>query len=218
MVLHDLRDPDGNLIVEDQEIRKNLPNMVSADVAVAVAAAGGVAAGGVGGSFGFNFILNLLMSTSMNQMLGSIKNLQVIVHLVLMNFIVPAVTQIFFAAVIQMIAFDPFEGAGEYTKEYLSLEADDEEDEPVLAENFVQLGYESPYYLTNLGSLLYIVLAYLALIPVFALLAVMPCCSEKVKKWSANKVQGAFYNGLLSFVDGTFLLLFITGMINIKHV
>ena len=88
----------------------------------------------------------------------------------------------------------------------------------MLAENFVQLGYESPYYLTNLGSLLYIVLAYLALIPVFALLAVMPCCSEKVKKWSANKVQGAFYNGLLSFVDGTFLLLFITGMINIKHV
>lgn len=100
MVLHDLRDADGNLIVEDQEIRKNLPNMVSGDVALAVAAVGGAAAGGVGGTFSFNFILNLIMSTSMSQMLSSIKNLQVIVHLVLMNFIVPAVTQIFFAAII----------------------------------------------------------------------------------------------------------------------
>lgn len=116
-----------------------------------------------------------------------------------------------------MIAFDPFAGASERTKEHFSLGAGGNEEEPEMGENFVQLGYESPYYLTNLGSLLYIVFAYFALVPVLCLLAVMPCC-DKIKNWAKNKVRGVFYNGLLTFVDGTFLLLFMTGMINIKQV
>ena len=47
------------------------------------------------------------MSASMNQMLGSIKNLQVIVHLCLLGVIVPANAAIFFEYLFAMIAFDP---------------------------------------------------------------------------------------------------------------
>ena len=72
-----------------------------------------------------------------------------------------------------MIAFDPYEPAGDYTAEYFSLEEEGEDDEEEneeeggLPENFIQLGYESRYFMTNLGSLLYILAAYLLLIPVY---------------------------------------------------
>ena len=71
-----------------------------------------------------------------------------------------------------MIAFDPYEPAGDYTAQYFSLEEDedDEEDnaeEGGIPDNFIQLGYESRYFMTNLGSLLYILAAYLLLIPVY---------------------------------------------------
>ena len=42
-------------------------------------------------------------------MLSSIKNLQVIVHLVLFKVIEPANSEIFFAALFNMIAFDPID-------------------------------------------------------------------------------------------------------------
>ena len=55
----------------------------------------------------FNFVLNILMSSSMNAMLGSIKPLQIIVHLCLLNVILPGNANIFYAAISEMIAFDP---------------------------------------------------------------------------------------------------------------
>lgn len=42
-------------------------------------------------------------------MLGSIKNLQVIVHLCLFTLIIPANADMFFAALFDMIAFDPID-------------------------------------------------------------------------------------------------------------
>ena len=97
-------------------------------------AAGDSAAAGVGGTFSFNFILNLIMSTSMNQMLSSIKNMQIIVHLILFSFVVPGVTSIFFAALADMITFDPFDSASVYTEKYFSLE--EAEDEVLISDSF----------------------------------------------------------------------------------
>ena len=45
----------------------------------------------------------------MNQMLGSIKNLQVIVHLCLFALIIPGNAAMFFEALFDMIAFDPID-------------------------------------------------------------------------------------------------------------
>ena len=178
-------------------------------------AAGGTAAAGVGGSFSFNFILNLIMSTSMNQMLSSIKNMQVIVHLILFSFVVPGVTAIFFGALADMITFDPFDGASEYTSEYFAL--DMQEEETLIDDMLADLGYESNYFLTNLGTLLYFLVAWLSLIPVYFLVAICPLCYLKCRKWSRKKLRSFFFNSILTCLDGTFFLFFITGMINIKQ-
>lgn len=73
--MRDFRDKDGNLIAEDQDIRNRLPNQIDEAVAITAAAAGAAAASSVGGATTVNIVLNIVMSASMNQMIGSIKNL-----------------------------------------------------------------------------------------------------------------------------------------------
>ena len=81
--------------------------MINPGVAVALAEAGAAANFGVGSSFSFNSIMNILMGSSMNAMLESIKNVQVIVHFLLLNVTVPANAAIIFGAIAEMVTFDP---------------------------------------------------------------------------------------------------------------
>mmetsp|Transcript_34941 Transcript_34941/g.42830 ORF Transcript_34941/g.42830 Transcript_34941/m.42830 type:complete len:94 (-) Transcript_34941:1640-1921(-) len=90
-------------------MRKPLPTQLDPGTAATIQAVGATASAGVGASFSFNIILNLVASQSLNQMLSSIKNLQVIVHLTLVNVIIPANAMIFFAAILEIIAFDPID-------------------------------------------------------------------------------------------------------------
>ena len=64
----------------------------------------------MGAATSINLVLNFVKGASMSQMISSIKNLQVIVHLVLMGVIVPANAQIYFSEIFKMIAFDPLDG------------------------------------------------------------------------------------------------------------
>ena len=93
------------------------------------------------------------MGSSMNAMLASIKNVQVIVHLSLLNVIVPANAQIFFGAVAEMVVFDPVD-VSEYISAAKVFDAvfTDFEADP----DFEQLGYESVFFDSNLGGLRFI--------------------------------------------------------------
>ena len=88
-------------------IKKPLNNLVDSDTAILLDAFGATASAGIGANFSFNFVLNLLMSTSMNQMLSSIKALQVVIHLCLMTVIMPGNANILFGALAEFVAFDP---------------------------------------------------------------------------------------------------------------
>ena len=82
---------------------------MNAATAMTASMAADAASTTVGATATFNIILNVIMSASMNQMLGSIKNLQVIVHLCLFTLIIPANADVFLAALFDMIAFDPID-------------------------------------------------------------------------------------------------------------
>ena len=97
--LKDFRDNEGNLIVDEKIIRIPMPNQVSAGLAVTMETTGGIASSGVASSFSFNFVLSILLSSSLAQMLSSIKNLQVIVHLSLLGIAMPGLASIFFASI-----------------------------------------------------------------------------------------------------------------------
>ena len=64
--LKDFRDPDGNLIVEEQELKKTLPTQMDPGLASVIEAAGVTAAASSAASFSLNFVLNIVMSTSFN--------------------------------------------------------------------------------------------------------------------------------------------------------
>ena len=82
--LENFRDAEGKLIAEDQDIVSSLPNQLDPTTSLMVAQAGTAASSAVGAATSINLVLNFVKGASMSQMISSIKNLQVIVHLVLM--------------------------------------------------------------------------------------------------------------------------------------
>lgn len=147
--MKDFRDPDGKLIVAEHQMRKPIPTQLDPGTAEAIEIVGATAGAGMGASFSFNVVLNLLVSQSLNQMLSSIKNLQVIVHLTLVNVIIPANATIFFSMIFQIIAFDPID-IEEYVVDFFELDGDAEPND--ISPNFEQLGYESSFFMINMGS------------------------------------------------------------------
>ena len=84
-------------------------------------------------------------------------------------------------------------------------------------EKFEGLGYESAHFLTNLGSLLVIILVQLFLIPVYYGISVFPKCHKKARDYSSKSLNSCFWNGVLTFIDGTFLLLVLAALFNVKQ-
>ena len=69
-----------------------------------------------------------------------------------------------------------------------------------------------------MGSLLLILVAQLLLVLVFIVLYICPNCIEKVKVSMGRKVDSIFFNAILAFIDGTFLVIVLMAMINIDAV
>ena len=107
--MDNFRDPDGKLIADEFLLRKNLPNQMDADYAVKIEQASQAAGGLIGAGFSFTAIVNLVVGSRMNEMLGSVKNLQLIVHLTLMHVMVPANAQVLFSAIFEYVTFDLFD-------------------------------------------------------------------------------------------------------------
>ena len=87
-----------------------------------------------------------------------------------------------------------------------------------LSDNFAQLGYESVFFLTNMGSLLVLVALDFVWVLNIIILAKVPIFGQRVKNWAGQKFDGIFFNPCLAFLDGTFLVLFIMAAINVQHI
>ena len=147
--MRDFRDPEGNLIVDEHNMRKPIPTQLDPGTAQAIEVIGTTAGASVGASFSFNVVLNLIISQGLNQMLSSIKNLQVIVHLTLIHVVIPANAQIFFSMIFEIIAFDPV-NISEQVIEFFELDGDAVPHD--ISHNFHSLGYQSAYFVISIGS------------------------------------------------------------------
>ena len=98
---------------------------------------------------------------------------------------------------------------------------DDEDDDLStgnnLNETLEELGYESAYFVLNLGSLLLILVVQIILLPIYVLMWTCPRCWPKARNFSKNRLNKCFFNGSLTFIDGTFLVLLFMSMINLKN-
>ena len=85
-----------------------------------------------------------------------------------------------------------------------------------LNDQFSALGYESAFSFTNFGSLILVLFAQIVLIPVFICIWKCSYCHNKLRNTAKKQVKGCFFNGILTFIDGTLLVLLIVGFINLN--
>ena len=116
------------------------------------------------------YLLSVLTNSGLGALISSIKAMQIITHLSLMPVIIPANTMIYFSYICSAVRFDPVD-IQEQVEEFFNLKQTDGVE---LANNFVELGYESSYLLSNLGSLLPILIFEFAVILMIILLYFAP--------------------------------------------
>ena len=129
--------------------------------------------------------------------------------------IVPGNASIFLKTIIEMVTFDPVPDLEPHIATVFSLTHDDEI-EPDLGARFEAMGYETVFMLEAMGSLTFIIMLQLAVIPLFILGSICCVCSSKCRTWFKVKVNGIFFNAILALVDGIFLPFVLASVINIK--
>lgn len=72
--------------------------------------------------------------------------------------------------------------------------------------------------MVNLGGLRSFIIAQGLLIPFLLVLSLLPWCCTRVKLWIAGQVHEVFFNQLIAFIDSTFFVVAITGMLNAREV
>jgi len=93
-----------------------------------------------------------------------------------------------------------------------SLKLDDQGNNPYNSQ-FSDLGYGALYILQNLGTLAFIMIG----VPLIALLAFVTIKIFKIgslERWKIKLSNFLFFDGSISFVHETYLLIVITGFLN----
>ena len=128
-----------------------------------VAESGSTASSTSNGAAGSNFIVNLAMAGSMSQLWGLIESLQIVSYIQLFDAKTPGNVQSFLRFFETMTAFEILP-AEEMTESLLYVV----ESEPPSV-NFQQAGFDSSFLVNNLGSMFYIMVAYVGLYAIFFL-------------------------------------------------
>ena len=170
----------------------------------------GIAAGLIGTNFITNFILNVSLSQSLSMMLSLVKQLQIIVHLLLMDVIMPANTGFLFSFIIGILTYDPI-NISDQVRIIAGLDDIQIEDE-----NFKALSYGSPYALINFGSLNLILLISAAIFLIHLLCSI--CYCVRLKTFGRDQLKKTCCNRVLSFIDCSFLVLLFNSLLNIQTV
>ena len=80
----------------------------------------------------------------------------------------------------------------------------------------VDLGYETPYFVTNLGILLFVVKLEIGVVIILTILYFLTLCGARFERFAKKQLDKVFFNTILAFVDGTFLVIVFMGLINIQ--
>ena len=115
---------------------------------------------------------------------------------------------------INAVTFDPID-VQDQVNDIFALEFDEEKDYE-LEESFIELGYESPYLVINMGSLCLFIAIESALLLCSIILWLLPLCPKRIKKAARKRIKGVFFNGLLAFIDGAFLVLLFQAALNLQ--
>jgi hypothetical protein len=180
--------------------------------AIAIQSAGVVMKSATNTLMAGNFVLNVVLSASLQQLWSMINTQQIIVLFPLFNLEMPANAQIFYGFIMELASFNILPMQDFYDK-YLPTP---EWDEP-LNEKFNNLGFQSTFFLNNMGTMV----IGIAMIPLLSLLllVLIPLSrhSKRIAKFK-NKLQTSlFWSQQIILLFESFAMLCMCAFINIIH-
>ena len=160
--------------------------------------------------------LIILEFSLLSKVLSQVRSLSIIVHLLLIDVRIPATVSIFYQKIFEIVKFDLFEDYL-YFGDFLSYVFD--LDDQALSKRAGDLGYESHYIVTNLGSVLIFFILTVLIQIVFYMIAKSGCLAEKnkLKVFAKKQNQNFVWNGLLDFLNQSYLLLCFSVALNAKE-
>ena len=128
----------------------------------------------------FNFVTNLLLNSSLGSLVNALKNLQIIVHIMLIQIFLVPHAELFLKKLKEMIAFE----AIDLKKLLQDILGDVEENEPMDI-HFESMGYETSDAILNLGPILVIMVLTPNLLVILAITSCL-CCCKRARTFSRN--------------------------------
>lgn len=159
-----------------------------------------------------NTVVSIIISGPVQKLLESVKQLQIIVHLLLINVAFPAAAMIFMGMLMEVLTFQFYDFSGFYNKVF-SLDPDSQGNQP-FNDQFGMLGYNSHYIIQNFGTMCWtIFIAPLgwALAP---LIVALCCGNYAYLKTKFNRMM--FYNYWIGFSIETYFFLAMCAGINMN--
>lgn len=145
-----------------------------------------------------NFLMNLLLGAALSQLFGVIGKLQIMVHLFLINVEIPVNAQVYFGNLFQLVTYNIIDITS-FFRWSLKLE-----DDPDFLPNFFYLGYQSVFFLINIGNM------FIAIIYHIVCLIFISCekhiKNERLSRFRKNLEKDLIWNSLLSFVNESLIV------------
>ena len=160
------------------------------------------------GSIFLTVALQQFLSFSVNSMLGNVRNLQYVTHMMMMQLIFPASVGLFFSSLFEFVTYDVLPTDDIYVPIF-GWNNEPYSDEAEL------IGYESRYTIENTGSLL----IYLICIGLRTLLfyTILKRCDPKFKRtrsWAKRKQNDFLFSGAIDFYNENYLCIVFSLGIN----
>ena len=135
---------------------------------------------------------------------------QILVMMPLLHVNMPASAGIFFTSIMEIAAFDFYDFTN-MIHDNMNLEPSE-----IVNVNFSAIGFESKYFLVNMGTLAAIFLVYFGLILLSPFLWAIrnSCrCMKRSSKWLKGKL---FWNSLITIVQESYMIFIVCILINLK--
>lgn len=142
-------------------------------------------------------------------MFAAMKKMQLMIHLLLVNVVVPASCQMFFNSLLSLVTYNIID-LSPYLKRGLKLD-----DDIPMADNFDSLGYNSHFLVLNMNNFF---VGFVVILLIFALiLGMMPLALyfPKVHKLRQRLMKKMMWIPLYDFVNENYLGMTISVFVNI---
>jgi hypothetical protein len=160
-----------------------------------------------------NTIVSIVISGPLNQLLSAIKQLQILVHVALINVAYPASVTMFFSMLMGVLTFQ-FNNFTDFFNKALQLDPDGEGNLPINY-LFEMMGYNAKFIIQNFGTLCWTIF----LMPL--IYAAAPLLVALFKKNFANFRLRAnrlmYFDYWLGFLNETYLFLAVCVGINFSY-